>query len=309
MSITRDDTQLIPVVTCDTVQDLLTCLLPTYDLWASPHNYAWLFRGQGDADWHLQPRVFRDSARRSYRPGQNRRYEPHQWLVEQEYQMVCDFLLLADRAGLRVPSEAHAMMTNRELRPKGADNEEILRQWPPIGMHQAMALAQHHGVPTRLLDFTINPLIAAYFAVMHERPSQGGSEFFCVWALNRFNLFNYVGRYREVFAPRYANANLNEQEAVFLLDEQANAQLFSSGEVAPMDQVVSETLERLSTANAGTYAVAHPILTKIRAPITERKRVIVAMNRMGFNKARLMPSYDSVVETLEYFCDHDMTAT
>jgi len=47
--------------------------------------------------------------------------------------------------------------------------------WP--GLYAG--LAQHHGIPTKLLDFSFNPINAVHFAVKSQEPNN-----ICIWAVN-----------------------------------------------------------------------------------------------------------------------------
>jgi hypothetical protein len=80
-----------------------------------------------------------------------------------------------------------------------------------------LALAQHHGLPTRLMDWTRNPLVAAYFAV--EKEHNGDS---VIWVYRERHFINTDSwpdpfERREVgrFIPNHVTRRITAQMGVF----------------------------------------------------------------------------------------------
>jgi hypothetical protein len=103
----------------------------------------WVFRGHADSRWSLSSSLERAAP---------------------EFRLdICgaeNFLLS------RFKSRAHLLMSNFP-----ADDDDL--EW--------LALMQHHGCPTRLLDVTASPYIALYFALENRNRAKNCA----VWALNR----------------------------------------------------------------------------------------------------------------------------
>ncbi|MEP7766002.1 FRG domain-containing protein [Sanguibacter sp. 25GB23B1] len=108
-------------------------------LLSSGRTYAW--RGQRDASWNFDSLLYRDT-----READETRPVTEKLLRERE-------LVILD--------EARRWGLGRDLGSSATD------------MH-LLAVLQHHGVPTRLIDVTSNPMTALWFATEEHPPDKSG---------------------------------------------------------------------------------------------------------------------------------------
>jgi hypothetical protein len=112
---------------------------------------------------------------------------------------------------------------------KTGEREQALRNWVETDVLSLVALAQHHGMPTQLLDWTWSPFCATYFAAVTAAKNfkDGKDGRLCVWALSLapFEMGLSVSpgdRQNEgyrvfeiVTVPTASNAPLHAQEGLF----------------------------------------------------------------------------------------------
>ncbi len=184
----------------------------------------WYFRGQAD-DWQLIPSVFRPNNKRLLeklyyleRPN----YPTNSGnIIEYERNIIRLFLVLADEKGVVIPnynSETKEKYFSFDCTISGGRQLPKYRIWD-TPYHDFLGLAQHYGVPTRLLDWSKSFKIALFFATRNTKDNKSGN--YVVWSFmhsrDRHLSGDYAGTLKLLSPPRGTNHNLRAQEGVFTI--------------------------------------------------------------------------------------------
>ena len=310
---------IVEITRCNNARDFLDYLQARNPRWLPDDRKPspWIFRGQRKAEWKLEPSAMRttwfdDLKKESYElvkqltidATSRADWKPEEYrpdidtLVELVLQVyaeryaVEEFIELADQVGHTIPED-------RRLGFARATINNVIKAMfvhyrrEPVPYHFVPAtidfsLAQHHGIPTRLLDWTTMPFAAAFFAadeiVQRQEP---GNYDMAVWALDCSRLED---SYFEVVTQRRAKISyLHAQGGLFLCDASSNYHFVQNREWRSIEEAVEQELTEANTL----------ILRKITLPADQADELLYLLDIENITRAHLMPSYDSIKDTLE----------
>lgn len=209
--------------------------------------------------------------------------------------LLWEFFSSADRQGLRLPEDSQGLReVLRENISVKDDMFEAIESgkmpWPPSYLLSLMALAQHYGVPTRLLDWTSDPYIAAYFAASS---AEADATSICVWSFSAINseLQEIVVRQEKrtllfVSAPASDNENLRAQRWVGLLYRHAAVPLHKPPLYESFDEVADESF------SSGT------IFWKLTVPTGEAGEILRLLSALNIDASAVFPGFYGVARAV-----------
>lgn len=303
---------LIERVTCATAEDLLDQISPRGCFFADSHPHEWVFRGLGDDRFELVPSALRNNGPLCEFEERELNTNDEQILAERT--TLFNFFTHVDANGLPIPEDSQQLRKRfdsfNHCKPSDlTDIESGKEVWPPDEILSFVALAQHYGIPTRLLDWSRNPFKAALFAakdaaVANERPVEKGmptdGRDLAVWAIcpeqlrNQLRLAGVAGGGVDVItvtAPRSENQNLHAQEGLFTLYRPRPVVLSERIDRRPMDELLKAAIRRVTP-------LKRAVMYRFVLPITQAGTLLYLLAKEGVDSASLFPGYDGVVRAL-----------
>lgn len=156
-----------------------------------------------------------------------------------------------------------------------------------------LSLARHHGLPTRLLDWSESIAVAVFFACSElEHRDQDG----CIWALHPFNL-HAIQKMKPALPARGHERAIEAARAAFNGDVDTKITAVYPIEIHPRLAVQQSVFTIHGPAVLHTKAMAQcDVLLKAVIPADAKVEILAELQAIGIHKAMLFPDLDHLAE-------------
>jgi len=208
--------QGVEILDCATLDQFWNLVSPISELFGQPDS-KFIFRGQGNGEWKLVPKIFRPQCLDTYKRGMMATLSDHPGQLFFEWCLLHAFILRCDGMGLAIPGDSMEFRKYFEQNNITNIHGTSSKAWPEERVVPLMALAQHHGLATRLLDWSNSPYVACYFAAAQavSHPLKDGEKL-ALFAIDLNKVHNIEG-IRHVRVPGSTSVNLSAQTGSFIL--------------------------------------------------------------------------------------------
>lgn len=200
-------------------------------------------------------------------------------------------------------------------------------EWLHRDFLEIAALAQHYGLPTRLIDWSYNPYTAAFFASNSKRKYKS-DEKISIWLLNYkllSDLFEPKTSDIKIYNPHYQwNDNARSQFGLFTYREFRFTKDYRNDRVELMNviadtgkiptdpkyqylftnyETLDNSIERIvkshNNLKSDKSLVRDDVLVKLTLPASKAKELNLNLRKLNITEASIFPGYNGVIDYLK----------